>query len=685
MSISRTIKPGIRIERCLNKKHESEFVPQPHQEKIANYFVNSPHRGLLLYHLLGSGKSCTSILVAKKMLESGKVKHVYVLTPGSLRQNFINEFCNVCGDIKELHKYYTFITYNYNIFESIESVDFNDSLVIIDEAHNLINGAKNISKNPYSLYTRVLNSNARVLVLTGTVIFNNTYEWCLLGNLLKDDAFPNIIRNDTLKSEYFEMNKEKIFSKKSLEGIISFFPGNIGEYPDVIYHKPIKVLMSWEQDAEYNSIAEKENEIRKRGPPKQELKYSDPEKYAEEELLWIISQKYILSRSISNMVYPNDKYEKEVKEDVSVEEKNLIVYNIANNKETQENIHTTIDESGEIDNRKKKRDMLSKYGGWINSNILKDKGLLTYSPKFVAIITNILNNYNSKHVIFSFFVEHSGIRFIHNVLKLCKIKSIIYSGDVSAERRQAILNKFNKKDNRYGQKIKVLLMTEAGKEGITLKEVGHLHILETNTIANTTKQIIGRVARYKSHSDMPPDERKVHIWKYHSYSRGENLIQIFNVRKYFEKSNVVVNYCPISVFLEKIKIYLEENPNVKDNDIQRISQLLGINKDKFYSLIEDIYVPPSSKEMDFKNFKEYYDYFIKEGFNVKEYNKISEFINKKIRIKNERDKKNVIMLHPFEIQSIDEYLDTRSETKYEEFEDFYGLLQNNSIEMEGII
>jgi len=40
MSISRTIKPGIRIERCLNKKHEIEFVPQPHQEKIANYFVN---------------------------------------------------------------------------------------------------------------------------------------------------------------------------------------------------------------------------------------------------------------------------------------------------------------------------------------------------------------------------------------------------------------------------------------------------------------------------------------------------------------------------------------------------------------------------------------------------------------------------------------------------------------------
>lgn len=683
MSISRTIKPGIRIERCLNKEHQKIFKPQPHQEKISNYFVNSPHRGLLLYHLLGSGKSCTSILVAKKMLESGKIKHVYILTPGSLRQNFINEFCNVCGDIKTLHKYYTFITYNYNIFESIEAVDFNDSLVIIDEAHNLINGAKNISKNPHSLYTRILNSNARVLVLTGTVIFNNTYEWSLLGNLLKDDTFPNIIEDNKLDTIYFDMNYLKIFSKKSLEGIISFFPGNMGEYPDIIYHEPIKVLMSWEQDADYNIIAKKEAEIRRKGPPKPELKYTDPNKYSEQQLMWIISQKYIMSRSISNMIYSNDKYEKEIKEDMSEEEKNLIVHNIVNNKEIQENINVTIDENGEIDNRKKKRDMLSKYGGWINSDILKNKGLLTYSPKIVAIITNILNNYNSKHVIFSFFVEHSGIRFIHNILKLCKIKSIIYSGDVSAERRQAILNKFNKQNNRYGQKIKVLLMTEAGKEGITLKEVRHLHMLETNTVANITKQIIGRVARYKSHSEMPPEERNVHVWKYHSYSRNEGLVSTNS--KYFKNKYDIANFssinCPISVFYQRLKTYLQENPTISDEIIIKTISIskLNISEKKFKSFLEDLDVPLPVKELDFKHFKEYYDYFINKGFNEKEYNEITEFINNIL-------KPHKSIIHPpFQIQSIDEYLDTRATGRYEEFEDFYGILQNNSIELMGLI
>jgi superfamily II DNA or RNA helicase len=667
MSLTRTLYPGIRKERCLNKKHEREFIPQPHQQKIADYFLDSPHRGLLLYHLLGSGKSCTSILVAKTMLETKKVNHVYVLTPGSLRTNFINEFCKICGDVKTLHKYYTFITYNYNIFESIKNIDFEDSLVIIDEAHNLINGAKNVSKNPHSIYVKILNSNAKVLVLTGTVIFNNIYEWCLLGNLLKSDTFPNIIEDDKLSLEYFEIHKDEIFSKTNLAGIISYFPGNIGEYPDVIYNEPIKVRMSPPQETMYNAIANKEEFIRLRGPPKPDLKFTDPAKFATQQLIWIIAQKYIMSRSISNLVYPNEKYEDE-NDDLDPKKCELIIYNIENNKEVPSSANISIDKDGMIDSRKKKKDMLEKYGGWINRSILTDRKLSLYSPKIVALITNILKNINSKHVVFSYFIEHGGIRFIHNVFKLCKIKSIIYSGDVSAERRQRILNKFNNPNNRYGEKIKVLLMTEAGREGITFKEVGHLHILETNTIANNTKQIIGRVARYKSHTEMPVEERKVNIWKYHSYTGNQMCIKdklditldIFDI---FE-TDLVPEDVFFATLQNKIENELFDSSLLEDSIYKKIIENFNF---------KDILLP------DFKNFSQYYDYFIKNGYEPDNSILINEYLTD---IKGGRIFKGS---EPFYIRSIDNYLDERGKTKFKDFGDFYTILQENSIETTGLV
>ena len=48
----------------------------------------TPYRGLLLYHGLGSGKSCTSIAIAEGMKTN---KHVIILTPKSLRDNYMEE------------------------------------------------------------------------------------------------------------------------------------------------------------------------------------------------------------------------------------------------------------------------------------------------------------------------------------------------------------------------------------------------------------------------------------------------------------------------------------------------------------------------------------------------------------------------------------------------------------------
>jgi hypothetical protein len=64
------------------------------QQKIVRDYVqvNSPYRGILLYHELGSGKSGASIAAAEGYI--GKT-NVYVMTPASLAQNYENELMKI--------------------------------------------------------------------------------------------------------------------------------------------------------------------------------------------------------------------------------------------------------------------------------------------------------------------------------------------------------------------------------------------------------------------------------------------------------------------------------------------------------------------------------------------------------------------------------------------------------------
>lgn len=67
-----------------------------HQKIVRDYLnIYSPYRGLLLYHGLGSGKTCTSIAIAEGMKEH---KQVIVLTPASLQANYVAEL-KKCGDL----------------------------------------------------------------------------------------------------------------------------------------------------------------------------------------------------------------------------------------------------------------------------------------------------------------------------------------------------------------------------------------------------------------------------------------------------------------------------------------------------------------------------------------------------------------------------------------------------------
>jgi hypothetical protein len=67
----------------------------PHQKVVRDYLLaETPYRGLLLYHGLGSGKTCSSIAVAESLLTT---KKVFVMLPASLESNYKVEL-RKCGD-----------------------------------------------------------------------------------------------------------------------------------------------------------------------------------------------------------------------------------------------------------------------------------------------------------------------------------------------------------------------------------------------------------------------------------------------------------------------------------------------------------------------------------------------------------------------------------------------------------
>jgi hypothetical protein len=68
----------------------------PYQKFVREYMrQDSPYRGLLVYHGLGSGKTCTAIAAAEALFSTAN-KKIIVMAPASLKNNFFDEISK-CG------------------------------------------------------------------------------------------------------------------------------------------------------------------------------------------------------------------------------------------------------------------------------------------------------------------------------------------------------------------------------------------------------------------------------------------------------------------------------------------------------------------------------------------------------------------------------------------------------------
>lgn len=242
------------VDLCLKNSSNSREL-FPYQKIVREYLLTeTPYRGLLLYHGLGSGKTCSSIAVAESLLSTRKI---YVMLPASLAENFKEEL-RKCGDpffqleqhwevkpirsaedrehakafgisdgfLDKAGRYYAtiaekppnfktlpldvqkgissqisdiidqrfhFINYNgisKSNFETYFPADqphmFDDSVVIIDEAHNFIGNVINESELKMKIYDMIYRAkNAKIVMLSGTPIINRPTEIAYTMNLLR--------------------------------------------------------------------------------------------------------------------------------------------------------------------------------------------------------------------------------------------------------------------------------------------------------------------------------------------------------------------------------------------------------------------------------------------------------------------------------------------------------------------
>ena len=125
-----------------------------------------------------------------------------------------------------------------------------------------------------------------------------------------------------------------------------------------------------------------------------------------------------------------------------------------------------------------------------------------FSEKITKVIPLITNK---KTVIFTNWLDF-GLTPIRKTLKEFGIKFNVIEGSTSKQDRQNIVNNFN--NNMF----QVLVITKAGSEGLDLHEVRNLVILDPVWNYAGLEQIMGRVARYKSHVNLPPSKQNVKIF-----------------------------------------------------------------------------------------------------------------------------------------------------------------------------
>jgi superfamily II DNA or RNA helicase len=422
----RDINEFKKVPKNMEEELDKIFCYKEHQRYLANWFnPKTPYKSMLLFHGLGSGKTLSSIAIA----EATHSKKIYILTKNELMQhNYERNLRFGCEKYKIIPPKYIFDTFNnfqnnntiQNIRKEFKQVKFPDnSVLIVDEAHNVISG------DIYQILLNAVNNskNLKVILLTATPMYDSVEEiWKYLPLLIQ-----GLDPKDLPKS--FSIADSIPLINNFFKGIVSYMPT-----PKV--------------------------EVANRNDMNIKCKPDDFQK----SVLDVLSDKDIEDMqnrldqvAASLMVYPDGSY-------------------------------GTKEKMGEF---------------------LDKKNIYRYSCKLNNLASIIDKTPLKKHVIYSNFVNNStGSKLIKMFLyyNYPGMKLYYLDNNTSFKNRERIINEFN------NTKSCVLVSSPVISEGITLREVESIHIMDAHWNNSRLEQFIGRSIRLNAHMDK--DKANVVVYFY---------------------------------------------------------------------------------------------------------------------------------------------------------------------------
>lgn len=583
----------VSLKKYLEAPSDSPL--QFHQRLAEHFFTNSDQRGLLIFHGTGTGKTMLAVAIADKLKNA---YDVVIISAKSLKSNFVKEvekYNKLKGEVASDE--YSYVSLNSsNLMKQLQSLDKNDELVllekeygvdsrinldnklvIVDEAQNFFNGVVSGSTGANSLYNAIMGSkNIRLLFLSATPIINDPFEVVPMFNMLAGESiFPDDYEefHALFISGKEIINKERF--KNRIYGLISYmgdwWKSESGHgilkrenFPDEMPTIVERIPMSSEQFSAYAIARDQETQVKKKKTTVKESMHkpkSDPS-----------SSYRVQSRQISNFLFPSFAKEKKPSE-----------FNKG----------------------------FLKYVERITSEELTNPKLKEiYSPK-MALMLERITQHPGLSVVYSSFVEGEGLRIFSEVLKhngweaygpgeKTKKRFAFLTGNIDARDRQQTIDVFNTKANQFGRDIDCLLISGASAEGIDLRNVMSIHIMEPFWNYGRIAQVKARAIRYKSHEDYAPEDRKVYVYIYLSdYPVGY-------VPEVKDKKREAPQTTDVHLFFKSLKnkilidkFYAAMVESSFDCSIHRESAPVGIREK-----IKCLTCLPTNKKLYYPNFKE---------------------------------------------------------------------------------
>ena len=258
------------VEAPKSTTNTNTITLNPTQKFIADYFTpSSPYKGILLWHSVGTGKTCTGVATASTSFEKAGYSILWVTRTtlkGDVWKNIFDQICHVIlvdeiekgliipdniSERKRLlskswldpmsYKQFSNLLAGKNaiydiLLERNGSRDIlNKTLIIIDEAHKLYGGDLKPTERPNMEIMEKLISNSykvsgadscKLLIMTATPFTNSPLELFALTNLFMTNESEKITTNkEEFKAQY--MTSKNILSESGLKVLANKLSGYI--------------------------------------------------------------------------------------------------------------------------------------------------------------------------------------------------------------------------------------------------------------------------------------------------------------------------------------------------------------------------------------------------------------------------------------------------------------------------